>query len=81
MSPFVLSDADLAATTELAARRRASITVGDVSDAYAASILDDYLAARAEGRLDLMGLIRDHAFAIDPDLLAELDGFDYPAAA
>lgn len=77
MSPFVLSDADLA-VTELGARRRASVTV---SDAYAASIIDDYLAARAVGSGELMQLIRDHAHAIDPDLVAELDGFDYPAAA
>jgi hypothetical protein len=30
MSPFVLSDADLAATTPLAARRRERVTVADV---------------------------------------------------
>lgn len=77
MSPFVLSDADLA-RTELGARRRASVTV---SDAYAAAIIDDYLAARAGGSGELMQLIRDHAYAIDPELVAELDGFDYPAAA
>lgn len=81
MSPTVLSDADLAVTV-LGSKRRARVTVGEVSDAYAASIIDDYLAARAGGDLAQMQLIRDHAFAIDPDLLAELDGFDaYPAAA
>jgi hypothetical protein len=78
MSPFVLSDADLA-VTELGARRRASMTV---SDAYAASIIDDYLAARADGNGEQMQLIRDHAYSVDPSLLAELDGFDkYLAAA
>ena len=80
MSPFVLSDADLA-VTELGAKRRASFTVGEVSDAYAASLIDDYLTARADGNGEQMSLIRDHAFAVDPELLAELDGFDYPAAA
>jgi hypothetical protein len=77
MSPTVLSDADLA-NTELGGRRRATTTV---SDAYAAVIIDDYLAARAHNDREQMALIRDHAHAIDPGLLAELDGFDYPAAA
>ncbi|MEV0556262.1 hypothetical protein AB0I27_22770 [Streptomyces sp. NPDC050597] len=81
MSPFILSDADLAATTELGAKRRERVTVADASGAYAASLIGEYLEARAGGRVDLMGLIRDHAYAIDPELLAELDGFDYPAAA
>lgn len=76
MSPF-LFDADLA-NTELGALRRQSTTV---SDAYAASILDDYLAARAAGDGEQMSLIRDHAHAVDPQLVDELDGFDYPAAA
>lgn len=76
MSPF-LFDADLA-NTELGGLRRQSTTV---SDAYAASILDDYLAARAAGDGEQMSLIRDHAHAIDPALVDELDGFDYPAAA
>jgi hypothetical protein len=41
----------------------------------------EYGAARANGRHDLAELIRDHAEAIDPALVDELDGFDYPAAA
>jgi hypothetical protein len=45
------------------------------------TLFADFAAARAGGRFDLMGLIRDHAFAIDPQLVDELDGFDYPAAA
>jgi hypothetical protein len=81
MSPFLISDADLAATTTLAGLRRLRTTVGDASDAYAASIIDDYLAARAAGDGEAMGLIRDHAAAIDPSLVDELAGFDYPAAA
>lgn len=76
MSPF-LFDADLA-RTELGGLRRKATTV---SDAYAASIIDDYLAARADSDRAQMALIRDHAYAVDPELLAELDGFDYPAAA
>jgi hypothetical protein len=81
MSPFLISDADLAATTELARLRRERTTVADAHDAYAASLIDDYLAARADGRTEQMTLIRDHAYAVDPSLVDELDGFDYPAAA
>lgn len=40
MSPFVLSDADLASTTALAARRRAVTTV---ADATAAALFGDEL--------------------------------------
>lgn len=81
MSPYLISDADLAATTELGVKRRERTTVADASDAYAASLIGEYLEARAGGRVDLMGLVRDHAAAIDPQLVDELDGFDYPAAA
>ncbi|WP_309049079.1 hypothetical protein [Streptomyces sp.] len=76
----ILFDAD-AGVTELGVKRRASTTVAEASDAYAAQIIDDYLAARNEGRIDVMQLVRDHAQAVDPDLVVELDGFDYPAAA
>ncbi|MCX4697015.1 hypothetical protein [Streptomyces sp. NBC_01373] len=79
MSPTVLSDADLA-VTQLGARRRASVTVGEAADAYAATLIGDYLAARADDDREQMQLIRDHAFAADPELLAELDGLHYPAA-
>jgi hypothetical protein len=81
MSPYI-SDADLAATTDLGARRRKTITVADAMADHAASLIVEFADARAAGRFDQMNLIRDHAYAIDPDLLAELDGFDnYPAAA
>jgi hypothetical protein len=80
MSPF-LSDADLASTTLLASKRRESTTVADAMADNVAHLFADFAAARAAGRFDLMGLIRDHAYAIDPQLLAELDGFNYPAAA
>jgi hypothetical protein len=79
MSPF-LSDADLG-VTDIGRKKRASTTVGDVSDAYAAQLIDEYLAARAARSFELMALIRDHAAAIDPLLVDELDGIDYPAAA
>ncbi|MGW5197343.1 hypothetical protein [Streptomyces spiralis] len=80
MSPF-LFDADLATITDLAARRRERTTVIDAMADHAASVIADYAAARAAGQTDLAALIRDHAEAIDPQLVAELDGFDYPAAA
>jgi hypothetical protein len=75
MSPYLISDADLARL------RRARVTVAEASDAHAASILADYLKARSDGDSDLMGLIRDNAAAIDPQLVDEIDGFDYLAAA
>jgi hypothetical protein len=81
MSPFVLSDADLAAATPLAARRRAAVTVAEANADHIADLFAEFAEARADGRTDLMALIRDHAFAIDPHLVDELDGFDYPAAA
>jgi hypothetical protein len=80
MPPF-LSDADLAATTELAALRRERTTVAAATDDYAAQLIADYVAARAAGHTDVAELIRDHAAAIDPALVDELAGFDYPAAA
>ncbi|MEC4016071.1 hypothetical protein [Streptomyces sp. H27-D2] len=81
MSPFVLSDADHAATTRLGGLRRARTTVGDASDAYAAHLIADYLKARTAGDREQMLLIRDNAAAVDPQLVDELNGFDYPAAA
>lgn len=45
------------------------------------SLINEFLAARAAGRSDRMNEIRDHAQQSDPDLLAELDCIDYPAAA
>ncbi|MFZ3592293.1 hypothetical protein [Streptomyces sp. BH104] len=78
MSPF-LFDADLGATA-LGRKARALVSVADAGDSYAAQLIAEFLAARANGQLDLMQLIRDHAEAVDPDLVAELDGFDYPAA-
>lgn len=79
MSPF-LFDADLA-RTDLGGLRRKTTTVTDAHDQHIVDLFAEFAEARAVGRTDLMNLIRDHAFAIDPELVAELDGFDYPAAA
>jgi hypothetical protein len=76
MSPF-LFDADLA-VTELGSKRRATTTV---ADAHIASLFADYADARKTGRMDVAQLVLDHAYAIDPGLVDELAGFDYPAAA
>jgi len=47
-----------------------------------ADLIDEFAAARQDGRYDRMNEIRDRAYAIDPQLVDELDGFDaYPAAA
>ena len=79
MSPFIF-DADLAAT-ELGSKRRAATTVADANDQHIVDLFAEYRDARAAGQGDLLDLIRDHAYAIDPQLVDELDGFDYPAAA
>lgn len=79
MSPYILS-ADLAAT-DLGRRARQMLTVGDAMDSHIADLFAEFAEARAAGRFDRMGEIRDHARAIDPRLVDELDGFDYPAAA
>ncbi|SOD80099.1 hypothetical protein SAMN06272781_6867 [Streptomyces sp. 1222.2] len=76
----ILFDADLSAT-ELGARRRKNATVGEAVDTLIADLFADYAKARAEGRGDVAGLILDHAAALDPRLVDELAGFDYPAAA
>ena len=79
MSPFLFS-ADLAAT-DLGRHARTSTTVGAAIDDEIARLFSDYAAALATGRTDVADLIRDHAEAIDPALVDELAGFDYPAAA
>lgn len=79
MSPY-LFDADLGAT-ELGQKRRESTTVASAMADNVASLFADFAAARAAGQSDQMDLIRDHAYAIDPELVVELDGFNYPAAA
>jgi hypothetical protein len=74
MSTNALFDADIA-TTELGRKRRELMPVD-------AQIVDSYLAARSDGDLKQMRLLRRNAAALDPQLLDELDGLDnYPAAA
>ena len=71
MSTSLLFDADVAAT-ELGRKRRAAMPVE-------AQIVDSYLLARSDGDREHMRLLRRNASALDPELLAELDGIDYPA--
>ncbi|KOU62079.1 hypothetical protein ADK57_25960 [Streptomyces sp. MMG1533] len=73
MSTSLLFDADLAAS-ELGRKRRAAMPVE-------AQIVASYQSARSDGDREQMRLLRRNAAALDPELLAELDGFDYPAAA
>jgi hypothetical protein len=73
MSTYTLFDADIA-VTELGRKRRALMPVD-------AQIVDSYLAARSDGDREQMRLLRRNAFALDPQLVDELDGIDYPAAA
>jgi hypothetical protein len=79
MSPYILS-ADLAAT-DLGRQARTALTVAEATELHIADLFAEYSEARAGRRFDRMNEIRDHAFAIDPQLVDELDGFDYPAAA
>lgn len=44
-------------------------------------LVADWMAAREDDDRDRMKSLRMFARAINPALLAELDGFDYPAAA
>ncbi|MEU5900598.1 MULTISPECIES: hypothetical protein [Streptomyces] len=44
-------------------------------------LVADWMAARADDDQDRMRSLRKFARAIDPDLLAELDGFNTPAVA
>jgi hypothetical protein len=79
MSPYLFS-ADLG-RTEIGLKAR---TITTVAEALAMSITDlfaEYADARQAADLARMESIRDHATRLDASLLAELDGFDYPAAA
>ena len=76
MSPYLFS-ADLAAT-DLGRRARATTTVAEATVLSITDLFTAFAEARKGGDLDRMRQIRQDA---DPELLAELDGFDYPAAA
>jgi hypothetical protein len=76
MSPFLFS-ADFAAT-EIGRRARANTTVAEATVLSITDLFGEYAKARGSGDLARMRQIRQDA---DADLLAEFDGFDYPAAA
>lgn len=75
MSPFLFS-ADLGAT-ELGRRARASTTVAEATVLSTSDLFATYAAAVAKGDKARVAEIR---LGADPQLLAELDGFDYKAA-
>jgi hypothetical protein len=76
MSPYLFSG-DLG-VTELGRKARATTTVAEAMVLSITDLFGEYAAARAAGDTARMTLIRLFA---DPELLAEFDGFDYPAAA
>ena len=76
MSPFLFSVDH--ATTDVGRAARATTTVAEATVLSISDLFDDYAEARQAGDLDRMRQIRKGA---DPALLAELKGFDYPAAA
>jgi len=76
MSPFLFS-ADFGAT-DLGKKARAATTVAQATVLSISDLFGEYAKARKAG--DLAGM-RQLRLVADPDLLAELDGFDYPAAA
>ncbi|MET7688006.1 hypothetical protein ABZT06_08495 [Streptomyces sp. NPDC005483] len=76
MSPYLFSG-DFGAT-ELGRKVRAATTVAEASVLSITDLFGEYAKARKAGDLALMRQIR---LLAEGDLLAELDGFDYPAAA
>lgn len=79
MSPFLFS-ADLA-STDLGERMRASITVAEALTMSISEVFAEYAEARKSGDPARMAAVREYAASLDASLVAELDGFDYPAAA
>ena len=76
MSPFLFS-ADFGAT-DIGKAARAATTVAEATVLSISDLFGQYAKARKKG--DLAGM-RQIRLVADPELLAELDGFDYPAAA
>jgi len=76
MSPYLFS-ADLGGT-ELGRKARANTTVAEAMVLSITDLFGEYAKARVDGDLARMRQIR---LVADADLLDELDGFDYPAAA
>ncbi|MFF9309947.1 hypothetical protein ACF1BS_03460 [Streptomyces sp. NPDC014748] len=79
MSPYLLS-ADLG-STDIGLKARAATTV-DAAEALSTTLLfAEYASAVRAGDAELIEEIRGYVTSVDSSLLAELDGFDYPAAA
>ena len=76
MSPFLFSG-DYAVTA-IGRRARANTTVAEASVLSISDLFGEYARARKAGDLVVMRQIREVA---GEQLGAELDGFDYPAAA
>lgn len=79
MSPFLFS-ADHA-YTDLGLRFRAAVTVSEALTMSLSEVFAEYAEARRSGDAARMAAVREYAAGLDADLVAELDGFDYPAAA
>ncbi|MEU0847710.1 hypothetical protein ABZ387_07045 [Streptomyces flaveolus] len=79
MSPFLFS-ADHA-YTDLGRRFRTAVTVAEALTMSISEVFAEYAEARRSGDPARMAAVRDYAAGLDADLVAELDGFDYPAAA
>lgn len=79
MSPFLFS-ADHA-HSDLGARFRAAVTVAEALTMSISELFAEYAEARRSGDPARMAAVREYAAGLDADLVAELDGFDYPAAA
>ncbi|MFE3489113.1 hypothetical protein [Streptomyces griseus] len=87
----VLSDADTASVSFLAARRRASISVAQAeqlaADRLAVSLLSEFRAARSVGDRDQMSAVMLAAIDLDqtspgsPRLMDEIRGLNTQAAA
>ncbi|MFE0845294.1 hypothetical protein [Streptomyces rochei] len=79
MSPFLFS-ADHA-HTDLGRRLRAAVSVAEALTMSISEVFAEYAEARRSGDPARMAAVRQYAAGLDADLVAELDGFDYPAAA
>ncbi|WP_282084035.1 hypothetical protein [Streptomyces tendae] len=79
MSPFLFS-ADHA-HTDLGRRFRTAVSVAEALTMSISEVFAEYADARQSGDAARMAAVRNYAAGLDADLVAELDGFDYPAAA
>ncbi|MYU20795.1 hypothetical protein [Streptomyces sp. SID8352] len=79
MSPFLFS-ADHA-YTGLGQQLRTRLTVEEAMTMSVSELFAEYTEARRFGDLGRMAAVREYAARLDRALVAELDGFDYPAAA